>query len=642
MPDSIKQAVTDEVQSMLQDQAIEEVLPLSAPGFFHHPFAVEKPDGRHRPIADLRPLNKLLTYEHFQMESIKTLRSLLRPNDWMARLDLKSAYLHVPIHPEHRPYLDFFHLGKRYRYRCLPFGLSCAPRVFTKLLKPVVAHLRSQGVRLVIYLDDLLIIGDTESHLQQHLKMTMDLLESLGFLLNEKKSELTPCRRIRFLGFEVDSNKMTLRLPKEKLRDIRKAVVQARSHPTMPLRHLASLIGKIGAASLALLPGRLQHRFLLRDKNHALQRGLTYTDLVTLSRPARDELDWWLHHLEEWNGRAIVPAPVQRTLTTDASELGWGAYLDSHNQTNGPWTPAELLLPINVRELMAVQFGLLSFLPLLRNKVVKVQTDNITTMAYINKMGGTRSDNLLLVAKQIWSVCLDHNILLQSVYLPGIDNSVADLLSRRTSDRNDWTLHPHVFRLLQRLWGPMDIDLFASRMSSKLPQFVSWRPDPYAMAVDAFSLDWNRFRLPYINAPFALLDRVLAKIRQEQATVVIIAPLWPSRPFYPMLLQMICDIPRLLPPWPNLMRPPPGSRRHTYLPPVGTTHQFVAWKLSGNTSRILAFHQRLSNSCPSRPSHLPLELTTQLGTNGCAGVVNGVSIPLIPLLPTSSTFWRMF
>ena len=74
MPDSIKQAVTDEVQSMLQDQAIEEVLHLSAPGFFHHPFAVEKPDGRHRPIADLRPLNKLLTYEHFQMESIKTLR----------------------------------------------------------------------------------------------------------------------------------------------------------------------------------------------------------------------------------------------------------------------------------------------------------------------------------------------------------------------------------------------------------------------------------------------------------------------------------------------------------------------------------------------------------------------------------------
>ena len=147
-----------------------------------------------------------------------------------------------------------------------------------------VAHLRSQGVRLVIYLDYLLVIGDTESHLQQHLKMTMDLLESLGFLLNEKKSELTPCRRIRFLGFEVDSNKMTLRLPKEKLRDIRKAVVQARSHPTMPLRHLASLIGKIGAASLALLPGRLQHRFLLRDKNHALQRGLTYTDLVTLSR----------------------------------------------------------------------------------------------------------------------------------------------------------------------------------------------------------------------------------------------------------------------------------------------------------------------------------------------------------------------
>ena len=143
-------AVSDEIESMLSDQAIVRVSDRNAPGFFHHTFAVDKPDGRHRPIADLRRLNEFLAYEHFQMESMRTVRELLRPGDHMVRLDLKSAYLHVPIDPEHRPFLDFFHQGQRYRYQCLPFGLSCAPRVFTKLLKPVVTQLRSHGIRLVI------------------------------------------------------------------------------------------------------------------------------------------------------------------------------------------------------------------------------------------------------------------------------------------------------------------------------------------------------------------------------------------------------------------------------------------------------------------------------------------------------------
>ncbi|MFX5957169.1 reverse transcriptase domain-containing protein, partial [Acinetobacter baumannii] len=70
----------------------------------------------------------------------------------MARLDLTSAYLHVPIHPHDRDHLSFFWNGVRYRYRSMPFGLSVAPRVFTKIMKPIVANLRSQGIRLVIYL----------------------------------------------------------------------------------------------------------------------------------------------------------------------------------------------------------------------------------------------------------------------------------------------------------------------------------------------------------------------------------------------------------------------------------------------------------------------------------------------------------
>ena len=643
MPIHQTKAIQEEIHELLLNQAIEPVSDLSQPGFFHHPFAIEKPDGRHRPISDLRPLNQWLRYEHFQMESIKSVREMLRPGNYMARLDLKSAYLHVPVHPEDRPYLDFYHAGRRYRYRCLPFGLSCAPRVFTKLMKPVIAHLRSQGIRLIIYLDDMLIVADTSKQLQQHLQTATSLLTDLGFLINTDKSVLQPTTRLKFLGFDIDSSTMTMHLPRDKVRDLRRAVQLAKQQPTMPLRVLASLIGKISAASPAILPGRLNHRFLLRDKNRALQRGFHYGDTVTLSAEARMELDWWDHYMESWNGRSIIPSQADLVLTTDASEHGWGAHVDQINTsisdrsrtTNGPWSPNERSFAINVRELLAVEFGLRAFLPQLRNKTVSVRTDNITTVAYINKMGGTRSELLLQVAKNIWNFCLQNGISLQATYLPGAENTTADRLSRlATVDKNDWRLHSKIFRLLQQLWGPMDVDLFASRLSRQVPRYVSWRPDPFAQATDAFLLNWSQFSLPFVNPPFALLQRVLAKIRRKKATVVLIAPLWPSQPFFPLLLEMVCDTPRLLPNWPNLVRPPPGQL--TYLPPQGPSYRLIALKLSGNISKVMAYRRLLSRPSTVLSGPPLLELTNLHGESGMLGVIQGTSIPLLPLIPTSS------
>lgn len=99
-------------------------------------------------------------------------------------------------------------------------GLASAPRVFTKLMKPVVGMLRKTGVRLIVYLDDILIMAESKQFVNQHAQLVLGTLENLGFVVNYEKSVMIPSPQMEFLGFLVDSTTMTLALPREKVRKI--------------------------------------------------------------------------------------------------------------------------------------------------------------------------------------------------------------------------------------------------------------------------------------------------------------------------------------------------------------------------------------------------------------------------------------
>ena len=156
-------ALDKEVQDLLEKEAIERI---SDPGGFYSPlFVVPKKDGGWRPIINLKQLNHFLDTTHFKMESILSLRDILKKDDYMIKVDLKDAYLTVPIHTSHRKYLRFSWNGSNYQFKVLPFGLSTAPRIFTKIMRPVMAKLREQGLRLIIYLDDILLVADSPEKL---------------------------------------------------------------------------------------------------------------------------------------------------------------------------------------------------------------------------------------------------------------------------------------------------------------------------------------------------------------------------------------------------------------------------------------------------------------------------------------------
>ena len=209
--------LNQEVEDLLEKQAVHPVpVLLQEQGFISSIFVVPKKDGRNCPVVNLKPLNQYLVYEHFKMEGTHMLRDLLTM--------LKDAYLTVPIWKDHQTFLRFVWKNSLLEFCCFPFGLATAPRVFTKLMKPVVAALRQRGIRLIIYLEDILIMIESYDLALQHAASALNFLEGLGFIVNYQKSQLKPCQELEFLGFLINSNTLSLQLPGEKLRKIRKNV----------------------------------------------------------------------------------------------------------------------------------------------------------------------------------------------------------------------------------------------------------------------------------------------------------------------------------------------------------------------------------------------------------------------------------
>ena len=150
------------------------------------------------------------------MESIKQVIDIVRPNVYIASIDLKDAFYSIPIHPEHQKYLKFVVLSKVYQYTCMPNGYGPAMCIFTKVSKVPFSYLQSKGFISVVFVDDSYLQDNTYKACLHNIENTIELLQNLGFTIHHTKSILTPTQRITFLRFVIDSVQMTLEITEEK------------------------------------------------------------------------------------------------------------------------------------------------------------------------------------------------------------------------------------------------------------------------------------------------------------------------------------------------------------------------------------------------------------------------------------------
>lgn len=622
---AVSNQVEAEVGKLRQKAAIQEVDPCRGQ-FVSRLFTVPKKGGACRPVVNLKPLNQFVARKHFKMENASMIRDLLREGDWMTSLDLKDAFLSVPIHADHRKYLRFQWQKELYEFTCLPFGLTSAPRVFTKLMKAVMAVLRRRGIRCMIFIDDLLFLSASRLELIEITKEAMILLKHIGFLINLEKSQIMPQQRIVFLGFILNSIKMTMSLPEEKLAKVVEESSRAMQQTHLSVRALARMIGRMSATTQAILPAPLFYRGLQNLKNMAFRKTQSYDSMVELTQEARQDMVWWTKEVRKWNGRPIRVHPPDLTIDSDASLLGWGAAARSV-ATGGLWTPSERELHINVLEMMAGSFAVKTFAKDRCNLHVRLRMDNTAAVAYTNHMGGTQSATLAQHAIHLWKWCLKQGISISAEYLPGKENTEADFQSRAIRSSAEWKLDPSAFhRITQRL-GPCSVDLFATRINAQLSKYISWKPEPFAMATDALRVTWKGLQ-GYAFPPFSLIGRCLQKLEREGSEIVLIAPLWPQQLWYPLLMEALTEVPILLPACNHLLTDPFGQLHPLIL---NQSLQLAAWKVSGQDSPRQAFRTRLLSSSQQDGVKAPMSHINQLGPSGSVGVSRGIPIPLQPL-----------
>ena len=234
--------VQNEIQSLLLKGVLKESHSETGE-FVSTIFLRPKHDGSFRMILNLKQFNESVEYHHFKMDTLETVIRMMRPGCFMASVDLKDAYYTVPIHSDHQKYLKFVFNGTLYQYTCLPNGLSSAPRIFTKLLKPVYSTLHNKGHLSSGYIDDSYLQGDTVKECQQNIMDTAGLFSRLGFHIHPTKSVLTPSHILTFLGFILNSLEMTVSPTQEKVQNTTGACSDLLNMINPPIFEVAKVIG---------------------------------------------------------------------------------------------------------------------------------------------------------------------------------------------------------------------------------------------------------------------------------------------------------------------------------------------------------------------------------------------------------------
>ena len=282
-------------------------------------------------------------------------------------------------------------------------------------------------------------------------------------------------------------------------------------------------------------------------------------------------------------------------LFTDASDTGWGATLGA-DHLSGLWTQDISCYSINHRELLAVLYALRGFLHLLRGQSVSLFTDNISALAYLRKQGGTKSATLNSVAQSILRLCEANDVHLLPQFVPGKLNVIADSLSRNSQVLgSEWTLCQEVCRDLFLRW-PVIIDLFTTSMNHRLPVYFSLVVDPQALATDAMSQCWDGLQA-YAFPPFGFIPNVLAKIRQfRYLEVTLVSPYWPLKPWFPDILELLVDVPVLLPLRKDLLWQPHLHHFHRNLPALHMTGFRIASKQRAISASLWQWHANLPSA----------------------------------------------
>ena len=628
--DEEKHFLNLEIGKLLEKGVIEECG--SEDGeFISNVFLREKRDkGKYRMILNLKKLNKKVEYQHFKMDTLMSALGMVTPNCFFTSLDFKDAYYTVSVAEEDRKFFKFKVNDILYQFTCVPNGLSTGPRLFTKLLKVPLSHLRKEfGITITGYLDDTLLISeDFESGLES-VRIASDLLQDLGFMISVEKSVVNPTRKIELLGFVIDSVAMNVTMIKSKAEKVQEILREVLLEDRISIRRGCKIIGMLVATMPCNPWAALKSKNFERCKLDALLNSrYDYDGVMSVTDEVKQDLVWWIDNIQNLQAPIMREKPHE-VIYTDASLQGWGCYYPKTEQKfGGRWLDHESKNHINVLELKAIYWSLKSLMGDRSNIHVRVMTDNTTAMIGITKQGSLQSRSCNRVVKDIWEFAMARKIWVSTAHCPGVDNCEADTASRKFNDETEWSLDTSIYEDCTTIFGIPEVDLFATRLNHKCQKYVSWKPDPKSIAIDSFTIDWSEYHLAYAFPTFAIIPMVLQKIYCDEARVLMVVPYWPTRTWFTRFVEMLESIPILISVTDDVLYLPFSKKVH----PLSGKMRLLVGICSGKVMRSKGMRQMLYRPSSSQKGKQLKNRMRFIGESGEHFVVNNRLICLDQVL----------
>jgi len=412
-------------------------------------------------------------------------------------------------------------------------------------MRPVLAYLRKSGFNLIGYVDDHGAAAPgrrlvSKADAAKGFGFVTKLYYRLGLSLHPYKGNRDGTQQLTLLGYTLDTANNQVRLPESRLAKLRGTAAallsSARKNRRWVRRKLLqSAAGIIVSGSLAIPEARLFARSIYDD----LSGGDLNADCKLSHQSIRD-LRFWASFGLEGHGRPMCPSPPAQTLHTDASEYGWDGVADSTTPARGFFTGEAVAWHINVKEVAAIRYSLLSLAAAFSSgDVLRIVTDSQVALNVVNALS-SRSPALCAELRRLHAIGQQLGVTLEAEWIPTVHNAWADKLSR-DRDSTDWTLGQTYFDSLDSAYGPHTVDHFVSWGNKQLDRYNSAVLDQDRAPVDAFQQYWGADN-NWVNPPFTGIPRVLDKIYQDRATATVIVPTWTAQTWWLPALRMASEV----------------------------------------------------------------------------------------------------
>lgn len=530
--------VEDEIGKLMNKGCISETY--EKPEVIN-PLTVADRNGKLRLVLDCRHINPHLYKFKFKYEDSKIAKETFEEGDYIFGFDLKSAYHHIEIFEDHRTYIGFaweFEDKRRYfHFNVLPFGISTAGYVFTKVTRTLIRYWRSRGENIIMFLDDG-IGGASDIHKANEFssRVQKDLSE-LGFLVAEDKCSWTAQRCLIWLGLRWQMDEGKVYIAEHRIQRLLGSIeglqVKLNNTDIVSVKEIASVAGQI----ISMQPGvgKLV-QLKTREMYKCINTRASWNAPVVVTENAKIEMGFWLKYVRDLNGVKLKNVvEYAYSVYTDASSEGYGGYVEQRENSEvlGTWSEAEKSKSSTWRELETVNRVLRSTVTCLEGQSVQWYTDNRNVVSIIEK--GSKKPELQDIAQSIHDSCQRNVISLDAVWISRNRNEKADHLSR-CRDSDDWYIEEYVYRELDTVWGKHTVDRFASNLNAKCKVFNSRWWTPGTSGVDAFQQAWGQGTNWWVPPP-RLISKTVCKIVKEKAKGTLIIPMWKSAPFWPKVCK---------------------------------------------------------------------------------------------------------